>query len=159
MDEVATTDPRSQVFDVPDNLEAHVEFMNKKRMTINKLCQLSSKIGGVPEPQTGKAEAKTWLLDLELFMIWLETEVTISPALKERTKIHIALRLMFSHPNFHFEETTRDRARALHDRWEAQNWGQVIELSSDEDTNAAANDDNVASGSKRRKSSTSGATK
>lgn len=153
MNNEAMIDPQNQVLDIANNLEARVAFINKERMIVNNLCQISRKAGGVPD---GTIEpAKTLLLRLQLFMQWLETNVEMSPALKARTKIDQALQLMYSNPQFHFQETTRNRARALYERWEAQNWGkgEVIEESSDEDANTVASDDN-AGGSKRRKSST-----
>ena len=154
MDNVTNIDPQNQVLDIPNNLQARVTFINKERMIVNNLCGLSRKIGDVPDPKTVKPEAKSWLLRLELFTRWLESNVEISPALKERTKIDQALQLMFDKPEFHFAETTRERARSLYERWEGQNWGkgEVVEDSSDDDDNDAA------SGSKRRKSSTSGPT-
>lgn len=157
LDSDATIDLQNQVLDIPNNLEARVDFINKERMTVNKLCLASKKAGNVPDSTI--EPAKTWLLRLELFMRWLETNVEISPALNERTRIGEALVLMFDKPDFHFQGTTRERARSLYERWQAQNWGkgEVIEDSSDDNANAATNDDNAASGSKRRKSSTTDA--
>jgi hypothetical protein len=164
MEYCSTIDPRDQVLDVPNNLEAQVAFINAEIMVINNLCQLSRKIEGAPDPQTVNAmfchlakkmggggpdpntvnaEVKGWLLRLELFMRWVETNVEISPTLNERTRIGEALQLMFDKPEYHFQETTRYRARTLYERWQAQAWGkgEVIEERSDDDANAVTSDD------------------
>jgi hypothetical protein len=80
MDDGTTTDPNNQIIDIPNNLEARVAFINKERMTISRLYQLSRKLGGVPDPNTVQArEVKSWLPQLELLMQWLETNLEISP--------------------------------------------------------------------------------
>ena len=150
-----TTDPQNQVLDIPNNLEARVKFINAERMIVSRLCVDSKH--GVPDPKTASTEVKTRLLRLELFLRWLETNVEISPDLTQRTKIDQMLQLMFDRPGFHFQESTRDRARALYQKWQSQNWGkgEVLEESSDDDGDAASGDDNTVGESKRRKSSTS----
>lgn len=169
MENSSTIKPQGQVLDVPNNLEARVAVITKERMIINKLCQLSRRIGGAPDPETVNAmlcyfekkiggggpdpntvnaEVKAWLSRLELFLQWLET-IDISPALNERTKIGQALQLIFGKPEFYFEEITREKARSLYEKWQAQNWGEgeVMEENSDHDANAAISDDNTADSS------------
>jgi hypothetical protein len=146
----ATIDPQDQVLVIPHNLEARVAFITKELKIVRDLCQISRKTEGVPD---GTVEpAKTWLRRLEQFMRWLESDVEISPVLTQRAKVDQLLQLMFQRLEFHFEEPTRDRAHALYERWQAQNWGkgEVIEESSDDDANNA-----ISGSSKRRKSSTS----
>jgi hypothetical protein len=155
-DNEATVDPHNQIVHVPNNLEERVKFINTEKKTVAKLCVASKT--GVLDPNTALTEAKAWLLRLELFMQWLETSVEMTPTLKKRTQIDTALQLIFDNPKFHFKETTRERARLLYERWQAQNWGkgEVVDESSEDDT--ATSEDNAAGSSKRRKSSTDGGT-
>jgi hypothetical protein len=155
-DNEATVDPHNQIVHVPNNLEERVKFINTEKKTVAKLCVASKT--GVLDPNTASTEAKAWLLRLELFMQWLETSVEMTPTLKKRTQIDTALQLIFNNPKFHFKETTRERARLLYERWQAQNWGkgEVVDESSEDDT--ATSEDNAAGSSKRRKSSTDGGT-
>lgn len=154
----AMVDSHNQVLDIPNNLEARIEFINNERRIITGLCVKSNKARGVLD---GTIEpAKTLLLRLQLFMQWLET-IEMSPALKARTPIDKALQLMFDRPEFHFEKSTRDSARALYQRWESQNWGQgevLEEESNSEDGTNAGDGKAEASSSRKLKSSTSGTT-
>jgi hypothetical protein len=79
----------------------------------------------------------------------------MTPALKASSKIDAGLENMFDEPRYYFEERTRERARQLYERWEAQNWGkgEVAEDSTDDDEANDVNGDGSASSSKRKKSS------
>jgi hypothetical protein len=154
MESGTTTDLQYQIFFVANNLEAHVRFINAESANIVKLCATSR--NGVINPKKASENVKAQLLRLELYIQWLETNVEIPPALKERTKIDKVLRLLFDRPDFHFQEKTRDRAPALCEIWNAQNWGEgeVVEDGSDDDRSS---DEETAINSKKQKSSSSNA--
>jgi hypothetical protein len=154
MESGTTTDLQYQIFFVANNLEARVRFINAESANIVKLCATSR--NGVINPKKASENVKAQLLRLELYIQWLETNVEIRPALKERTKIDKVLRLLFDRPDFHFQEKTRDRARALCEIWNAQNWGEgeVVEDGSDDDRSS---DEETAINSKKQKSSSSNA--
>lgn len=145
-------DPGTQVVNIPNNLDMCAKFIVQERLkVIQRLCLYSSKFNGIPDPTT--EQTKPLLPRLEVFMRWLESEVEITPALKERSKIHETLGLMFRNPKYHFEKPIKQRARQLYEKWEAQNWGQdeVVDESSDDDVDVAE-DEVTAPGQKRRKS-------
>ncbi|KAM0699129.1 hypothetical protein Q7P36_001175 [Cladosporium allicinum] len=153
LDSSADTNTATAISLQDNNLEARVSYINKGLRVVRDLCQLSRKVGRIPDSTV--EPAKTWLLQLEHFMRSLETNVEISPALAHRTKIDYGLRLMYKKPEFHFQDTTQERARSLYQRWQDQNWGrgEVVEETSEKD---ATNDEAAESSSaKRRKSSTS----
>jgi len=154
MESGTTTDLQYQIFFVANNLEARVRFINAESANIVKLCATSR--NGVINPKKASENVKAQLLRLELYIQWLETNVEIPPALKERTKIDKVLRLLFDRPDFHFQEKTRDRARELCEIWNAQNWGEgeVVEDGSDDDRSS---DEETAINSKKQKSSSSNA--
>ncbi|KAM0723464.1 hypothetical protein Q7P37_000450 [Cladosporium fusiforme] len=152
------SDAQEQVLVVPNNLDSRVQFIEQQRKNvIQMLCQQSKKANGIPDAST--EPTKSLLPRLGLFMQWLETHVEISPILKERSKIDMALRLIYAVPQYHFQEQTRERARQLYERWEAQNWGkgEVVEDPSEEDDNSTSDDD-VSGGQKKRKTSTTSMT-
>jgi hypothetical protein len=120
MEDATITNLQYQIFFVANNLEARVRFINAERATVIKLCVLSEK--GVIIPKKASEKEKVCLLRLELFMQWLETNVEMSPVLKQRTKIDEVLQLLFDRPDYHFQKKTQDRARLLCERWKAQNW-------------------------------------
>ena len=74
-----------------------------------------------------------------MYMRWLENDVEITPALKERSKAVKGLQLVYDNPNYHFAEPMRGRARALCEKWEGQNWGkgEVVEDESSDDDDPA----------------------
>lgn len=148
-------DPKEQVFDIPNNIDTRVKFIEQERkQVIQMLCQQSKKARGVPDSST--EPTKSLLPRLELFMRWLETNVEITPVLKNRSKIDQALKLMYAVSMFYFEEHLRQRAEQLYEKWEAQNWGQgeVLDGTSDDETDQQSGED-ATTGKKSRKSSTS----
>jgi hypothetical protein len=90
---------------------------------------------------------------LESFLQWLETSVEITPCLKERSKVATCLKLMFNIPRFHFEERTKDRARQLYERLEAQNWGKGEVIEEDDEGSVTSGDDGAGNSKRRRSSS------
>lgn len=148
--------PDQAVHDIPNNLETRIKFINQEtEKVIQKLCLLSKKASGIPD--TGAGENKDLPARLEMYMRWLENDVEITPALKNRSKVVKGLELMYANPNLHFAEPQRDRAKALYEKWEGQNWGEgeaEEESSSDDDTAITSGSEEPASPmGKRRKSS------
>lgn len=147
-------DPQNQILDIPNNLETRIKFISQELLrVVQKLCQESRKVKGVPDPAV--EPSKTLLPRLERFMRWLESNVDITPELRTRSKIDQGLQLMFNRPEFHFQENTKERARLLYMRWDSQNWGkgQVGEDSTEDEADATVKDEDTSS-AKRRKLST-----
>jgi hypothetical protein len=147
-------DPRNQVLDIPNNSGARIIFIKQELLrVIGVLCAQSKKINRLPD--AAAEPMRTLLPRLEIFLQWLETSVEMTPALKASSKIDAGLKNMFDEPRYYFEERTRERARQLYERWEAQNWGkgEVAEDSTDDDEANDVNGDGSASSSKRKKSS------
>lgn len=148
--------PDQAVHDIPNSLETRTKFINQEtEKVIQRLALLSSKAKGLPDTSVG--EAKELPARLEMYMRWLENDVEITPALKKRApKVAAGIQLMYANPKYHFAEPMRQRAKALYEKWEGQNWGEgeAEEASSDDDTAVASGDDEPTSpAGKRRKSS------
>ena len=147
-------DTQNQIIDIPNNLEVRSNFINQEMThVVQRLCLESRKAKGLPDANS--EPTKSLLPRLEAFLRWLETSVEITPALKQRSsKIATGLELMYKNPEYHFEHRTKERARRLYERWEAQNWGkgEVVEESTDDETLTGGSDE-AAPDAKRRRSS------
>jgi hypothetical protein len=141
-------DPNNHILDVPNYLEARINFINQtSEKVIQRLCVEYGK-------RKPTAEMFGALLPrLESFLQWLETSVEITPALKERSKVATCLQLIFNIPRFHFEERTKDRARQLYERLEAQNWGKGEVIEEDDEGSVTSGDDGAGNSKRRRSSS------
>lgn len=147
-------DSNNEVLDIPNNLETRINFISQQRFLVaQRLCQESRKVKGLPD--SAIEPTKTLLPRLEVFMRWLETDVEITPALKTRSRIDEGLQLIFNNPQFHFEESTRERARQLYARWEGQNWGkgEIVEESTEDEDDSTSRDDETPDPKKSRPSS------
>lgn len=60
---------------------------------------------------------------LNTFLIWLDKTVTMSPELKQETKIDEALNIITQEP-FHFPDDIKTKALALMEKWQGENWGR-----------------------------------
>lgn len=153
-------DQKEQILDIPNSLETRIRFIVQERTkAIQMLCVQSAKARGVPDATT--EPTKSLLPRLELFMRWLETNVEITPALKDRSKIDQALQLMYANDKFRFEERIRERARQLYKKWEAQSWGQgevMDDTSDDDDSDVASDDNNSPVDQNKRETSTASTT-
>jgi hypothetical protein len=144
MESNTTIDEQHQVAHAPNTLEARVVHIDNELRAVRDLCRISNMAGGVIDRSV--EPAKTLLLRFQSFILWLENNAETSPALTLRNKMDQAIQLIQNNPQFHFQEETRDRARSLYERWQAQNGGRVVEESSD----YANSDDDAASGSASR---------
>lgn len=98
--------PGEQTLDVPNNLDTRVKFIEQQRSkVIQMLCLQSARAKGIPDAT--KEPTKSLLPSLELFMRWLETNVEITPVLKERSKIDQAPQLIYANDKYHFEPGAR----------------------------------------------------
>lgn len=137
-------DTQNQIIDIPNNLEVRIKFIDQEMThVVQRLCSESRKAKGIPDANS--EPTKSLLPRLEAFLRWLETSVEITPALKQRSKTVTGLELMFKRPIYHFEDRTKERARQLYERWEAQNWGkgEVVEESTDDETLTGDSDESA----------------
>jgi hypothetical protein len=116
MNNNAMIEPRDQVLHVSRSPKARAAFIIEEQKNVAQSCMdfrsTRSKQRGLPDPNTASADVKKRLRRLELFMSWMEINVEILSALN----LEQTLRKIFDDPRFHFEEATRRRARAVHER-------------------------------------------
>ena len=121
---VSTTEDLSttvEVLQVSHDPTKRHEFLKDQRMrVIQPLAQKTTK-GDVLQMDT--VEVRELLNKLDKLLTWLETDVTMSEALKKNTQIDVGLKLIFGTPRYQFPEVYSARARALHEKWTAENWG------------------------------------
>lgn len=150
--------PDRAVHDIPNNFEARKNFIKQEtRNVIQMLCQQSLKAKGLPDTSVAYKDLPA---RLEMYMRWLENDFEITPALKDKSIVAAGIQLMYANPNYHFPEPMRERAKALYEKWEGQNWGEgeVEEESEDDETATTSSEKPSASPppEKRRKPSTTG---
>lgn len=113
----APTIPRASKNDA-----ARVKFIKNTQPAILAYAQASKKAGAVLDPTTDPI-AKGRLLDTETFLTWLEESVDMNPALKKQSNLPTILSVIYARAEFHFPEDLRRKAQALHEKWDAENWG------------------------------------
>ena len=95
-------------------------FLSERRSVIQPLAVQSKKTPGFPNPTTKES---ILLHRLDLVLTKLETDVNMTPTFKQKTKIDEGMKVMFHNPEYHFPQAHADRARALFEKWQAENWG------------------------------------
>lgn len=103
------------------NDAARIQFINNKSVSVKRYALDSRKAGTV----LGAADpvARGRLEDTDALLSWLDTSVDMNPELKSKTNLLKLLELIYKEPKIHFSENTRSKAKALVDRWSAENWG------------------------------------
>lgn len=71
---------------------------------------------------------------------FLEHDFEISPRYREEGALTGILKLVFDNPSFHFPDDLRNRARALYEDFEANEWG-AVDTASDDDGDGDGDDD------------------
>ncbi|KAI6799189.1 hypothetical protein KC360_g3144 [Hortaea werneckii] len=123
--------------------EAAAVIDSNYKTSIAILAKISSQLDSEPT-RTGKS--KKYYEQLDDFLSWLQNDVSMSPQLKKRSKIVLALEDIYAKPNYHFPDVYMKKARQLFERWEASGW-------KDEHEGDGARDDQTHEQPSRRKSS------
>ncbi|KAK3714839.1 hypothetical protein LTR37_007574 [Vermiconidia calcicola] len=107
---------------LPTDNQGLVNFIKKERATaVQRLAQQSRKNGAVPDESS---ESNKLLYErLAKLLTALDEEVTMTPDIKSSTSIHVGLKVIFDMPEFHFPKAYSEKAKALYEKWEEQNWG------------------------------------
>jgi len=116
------------VYDEIKTIKEQVEFIKIQREGMKPVLVQCRKTKGFrgkdPEENEG-------LQRLTGFLAWLDTKLQMTPEIRERTTIDAFVRQVFN-PAIFFPAAYADKAKALHDKWEAENWGKVKGESSDD---------------------------
>ncbi|KAK3111228.1 hypothetical protein LTR53_013739 [Teratosphaeriaceae sp. CCFEE 6253] len=104
---------------VNDTIDAAVDYIVKARLNaLQRLALAGRKLGSTPDANTATA----WYEQLDDLLLWLETKARMTPDLKQRSKIDVALQTI-EKPEFHFAASTVARAKALYENFERERWG------------------------------------
>ncbi|KAI6897011.1 hypothetical protein D0869_04975 [Hortaea werneckii] len=123
--------------------EAAAFIDDNYKASIAILAKISSSLNSEPT-RTGKS--KKYYEQLDDFLSWLQNDVSMSPQLRKRSKIVLALEDIYAKPNYHFPDAYMKKARQLFERWEASGW-------KDEHEGDGTYDDQTLQQPSRRKSS------
>ena len=135
--------------------EQTTAFIAREKLNvIQKLAVQSRRNPGISSPTP---EQKDLLTRLEALLKKLDEEVTMSPEFLDKTNIDKALKLMFDDPDIHFPEEYANKAQALYEKWEGENWGAPVVK--EEDVGVKRESEDEVSGDaqpapKRRRTST-----
>ncbi|KAI7302644.1 hypothetical protein KC315_g16036 [Hortaea werneckii] len=99
--------------------EAAAFIDSNYKSSIAILAKISSQLNS-EFTRTGKS--KKYYEQLDDFLSWLQNDVSMSPQLKKRSKIVLALEDIYAKPNYHFPDVYMKKARQLFERWEASGW-------------------------------------
>ncbi|KAI7501855.1 hypothetical protein KC367_g2554 [Hortaea werneckii] len=99
--------------------EAAAFIDSNYKSSIAILAKISSQLNSEPT-RTGKS--KKYYEQLDDFLSWLQNDVSMSPQLRKRSKIVLALEDIYAKPNYHFPDVYMKKARHLFERWEASGW-------------------------------------
>ncbi|KAK1772212.1 PUA-like domain-containing protein [Phialemonium atrogriseum] len=104
---------------VPDGISTP-EFIRRAKLMISRLAVKYARDKGNPPTMTAEIEGQTRFL--RSFIPWLETEVHMTPKLRDHTQIHVALSILFD-PTYYLPSSLAEMARAAYNRFEAEKWG------------------------------------
>ena len=108
-----------KVLDVADTLAARVRALQSFVRDLSDVGVASRKIGRVPD--TPKIEGR--LSTLRMSLDWMDNSLEMTPEITAKTNIRRAITAPWTIPGAHYPEDIVSKARALYDRWEAENWG------------------------------------
>lgn len=106
-----------------------IEAILRERRTVKDLAQMSKNQGSVPDATIGPAKSLSARVTELLEKL---EKVTMTVDIKRDTQIDQYLKLIYGNEAFHFSEPHRLAAKALYERWEAENWGFVKEEENDD---------------------------
>ncbi|KAI1379941.1 PUA-like domain-containing protein [Hypoxylon crocopeplum] len=120
-----------EVFAVGDSKGQQLQHMVKYNRRLYYLGQRSIRPGKVlPEDSD---EYRQLYKDGRMHLNWLET-ADMTPEIEERTKMKLILTWVFNDPKTHYPNDMQDKAKALFEKWENENWGANAVV--DEDVSA-----------------------
>jgi hypothetical protein len=100
--------------------QAWGKYIEEQKRPVKPLLLASMKNKRLPNPTTAQSVV---LHDLAVFLTWLDTEFEISPSLNKNTKIDAFVKRLFD-AEIHFPPEYAEKAQAIYEKWEGQNWGE-----------------------------------
>ncbi|KAH8902021.1 hypothetical protein BR93DRAFT_382502 [Coniochaeta sp. PMI_546] len=97
-----------------------MSFMTQARRTVTGLAVKYKRYDGNPPMN---AEVQGYLTFLQTFLPWLETDAIMTPAIRDQSRINLALQLL-SNPDFKCPVEIATRARRIYDKFEDEQWGE-----------------------------------
>ncbi|SMR56972.1 unnamed protein product [Zymoseptoria tritici ST99CH_1E4] len=139
-------------------------ILKESKEAVSKLAMFSRRQNGIPDEDS--EQFKPMYARLDVLLTWLNDEVEINRELKEKAKLQDMLGLLCKRPEFQFPQAYRQRALALLEKWEGENWGAPpeadvrakVEIVGDADADDAEEDEDGRVAKKRKTSSTSTST-
>lgn len=127
----ATHDEIVNVPRVSRNFEDRKKWIvNESRQSINRFAIASKKVGRVPN--LNDPGIQDFLDRAKRLLTLLEHDFQVEPRYRDQANLSDILKLVFDDFRFHFPEDVKDRARALYEDFEANDWG-AIDVSQDDD--------------------------
>ncbi|KAI1463610.1 PUA-like domain-containing protein [Daldinia caldariorum] len=122
-----------EVFDVGSSKTEQLRHMKyQNRATISLLGAKSKRMKRVVTPQDGP-ECEGLLKRGRVYLQWLDS-IEISPLFKTKATLPEMLQLLTDKPELFYPEDMKASARALHEKWESENWGAANVVDEEETT-------------------------
>ncbi|KAG9246021.1 PUA-like domain-containing protein [Calycina marina] len=113
-----------ETLDVPSNRDERVKFI--KDMNANlKIVAAHNRVGKVIAAKDAALSIRRHQL-LRAYLSWMESDLDIDSDLAKRTNMELCLGLLFKDPKITCPEDFKTIGKSLHDKWEAENWGEDI---------------------------------
>lgn len=140
-DAAATETARDEVVHVPRvsrDFEARKAWIaHESRQSITRFATASKRLGRVPDlDDPGNRDLVERARRLLTF---LEHDFQVEP--RYRVNLSSIMKLVFDDARYHFPQDLKDRARALHEDFEANDWGAVDVSQNDDDGQQPASPD------------------
>lgn len=108
-----------EVLYVPQNPKAQLEAVRRGKQNLSFLGVKSRKQGGIPTGDEFDRRYKS----ARMFLDWMATDLEVRPEMKRQVYLDQCLELVSSAQDMHFPVDIRDKARALYQRFNEENWG------------------------------------
>ena len=132
------------------------EFVAKQRLEVIQKLAVRSKKN--PQFETPSEEEANLLERLDVFLDLLNNDLVMTPQFKQKTQIDKGMEVVFD-GRFSFPQQHVEKAKALYEKWESDNWGAPVVTKhdspvDDEDDDIDASDSSAGQKRKRRTPST-----
>ncbi|KAK5119884.1 hypothetical protein LTR85_007210 [Meristemomyces frigidus] len=111
------------------SMDGSIGYVKEEYQCIMRLANTSRNLGEVP---ASSGISKKWYDRLDKFLAWLETDVRMTPELKESSVLATALQTIYARDKYHFPQAYAERAKALYERWESEKWGSGETIKSED---------------------------
>ena len=123
---------------ISPNTARRIDFISNERLRVIQPLAVESRKNGFIDLTNDRFN--DLLKRLDALLRWLDLDLQMTPEIRQKTKIDAGLELIFRKDDIKFPKGCKERAKALYDKWDEENWGKN-EVPEDEDVDEESKDE------------------